>query len=1701
MATKVFVHENVPDRSLFLDGLRSDVSVLEFDAIAVDAMRVGFVWENSRIMRTIPFGSNVHPEFTWFSQEIIDFFHLNSSLTIDLITCNLGENVEFLEELERIKILFPLIVFHYSLDETGNREGNWIMESSGLDIKPIYFTEGIDEWKHTLMLSFANIIYNKKPITFYSPGTIKGISNSGYTGTDISNVITVCANISAYAALKSNGSVVTWGDSIRGGDSSNVSLSNVKKLFYTYGAFAALKNDGSVVTWGQGAGGNSLSVSGNLMSGVVNIFSNQVAFAALKSNGSVVTWGNPNNGGSSSSVSNNLLSGVIKIVSTYTAFAALKSDGTVVTWGSASMGGDSSGVSLNLTNVTNIFATVDSFAALKSNGSVITWGDQSAGGNSSSVSSDLTSNVVDIIGTYSGFSAFKSDGSVISWGSVVDFSTAVRSSISSDVISVIGNVGAFAALKQNGSVVTWGGAGYGGDSSTVSSDLSSNVVKIFNNGTTFAALKSNGSVVTWLPTNTNGGNSNSVSLTSNVINIFSSSNAFAAVKSDGSVATWGNTVYGGIASGQNITYLFEGDSNFVHISTPSQIPLVPYFMAKSDGSINILQTDYNIANITSYQYKFTHDSDNWININQYTRNITGLSVSTTYNLYLRAINSIAPGDNNSFLVKTNSSGQLKINVYVTTTILASIPSQSSITSLIISPTSFNYAQRTGTVTLTLGSTSSLTSSSILNNFQINPSNSGSISNVTIDSSSNQISISGQMIPPPTNFTSNTLTVTGQTGSNVFKNGTYIASSSSSFSSSYLAYKAFNGPTGTFWHCGYSGNNGYTQMPYNPSYIGGGSGATYYSTTIDSVSYPGEWIQIQFPFQFFLSSYSLYPSEGNLNKSFKLFYIAGSNNGTTWNMVNIQNLSSQPSTLLTTFTVTTNNSYSYYRLIINKTFGDNVAELNQWNLFANSQSVTTATFTANTNMNTNCTITASGDIYSNSVTTSPFSINTITPTPMSISTPNLTYLNPSGQLRLMFATTLLADLSLNNFTSSDLTFSNFTKTNSTTYDLSVNLSTEFTGTKRIVYSYFDTIQNIDISCSTLKPRISSSTPFSDPLLTSALRTNTIQLQLNRNVIGDLNASYFTNIDSNISVLSVSKVTDLCYNIVVSTTGDYLSSKKFTYSHLGITSDISFNVDTQDTRITPTINKLSFVNVNKTIGYSSATLINPTTDSTGVWSYTSSNPSVVTVSGSIVTILSIGVSTITATLASTTNYKPYTNTDITMQFTVRDRDTPSIGSFEIPDQLLSSQTYTIQNPTKPLDHSGSWVYSSANDSIVTISGNIIHLNRKGIVKITASLSQNEDYKSISLNTKLFITSVAADPSSNFTFINTDTIANAFTSTVLNNIPVSSGSATISSSVLTSANVQTTQVLGGNSEQKQANRDLLIDTLFNVLDPSVKSVEIPKEFIYVPPQIPPSVSSVKVFTSEGSTASQPLTIDSSNIPQNQALFCPLKTDTEVMKLNGSGVFQNDTITIQRSIGDTYSATTYDSVLHNTVTKVYNKGDFIIFAGLVIVLGSITVSNFPYPLSNICFPAGEMVLTDSGYKPIERVKKGIDTIRGETIVEVTATRTHDKTLVQIEKNAIIAGVPNKRTLVSNNHKLRFKGKMVTASQLVGRRGVISVPYSGQPLYNILLEKGSKMIVNGMIAETLSPKNNIALLYEYLNESKNIALIESYNQTYKKSK
>jgi hypothetical protein len=59
-------------------------------------------------------------------------------------------------------------------------------------------------------------------------------------------------------------------------------------------AFAALKADGSIVTWGGSSTGGKKTPNGK---DYIKIYSNTNAFAALKADGSIVAWGDSFAGG------------------------------------------------------------------------------------------------------------------------------------------------------------------------------------------------------------------------------------------------------------------------------------------------------------------------------------------------------------------------------------------------------------------------------------------------------------------------------------------------------------------------------------------------------------------------------------------------------------------------------------------------------------------------------------------------------------------------------------------------------------------------------------------------------------------------------------------------------------------------------------------------------------------------------------------------------------------------------------------------------------------------------------------------------------------------------------------------------------------------------------------------------------------------------------------------------------------------------------------------------------------------------------------------------------------------------------------------------------------------------------------------------------------------------------------------------------
>ena len=121
-------------------------------------------------------------------------------------------------------------------------------------------------------------------------------------------------------------------------------------------AFAVILGDGSVVTWGDGDCGGDTSTVQDQLKNVQQIQASRRSFAAILADGSVVTWGSASYGGDSSAVQDQLKNAQ-QIQSCQLAFAAILADGSVVTWGSASYGGDSSAVQDQLRNVQQIQAS------------------------------------------------------------------------------------------------------------------------------------------------------------------------------------------------------------------------------------------------------------------------------------------------------------------------------------------------------------------------------------------------------------------------------------------------------------------------------------------------------------------------------------------------------------------------------------------------------------------------------------------------------------------------------------------------------------------------------------------------------------------------------------------------------------------------------------------------------------------------------------------------------------------------------------------------------------------------------------------------------------------------------------------------------------------------------------------------------------------------------------------------------------------------------------------------------------------------------------------------------------------------------------------------------------------------------------------------------------------------------------------------
>ena len=189
---------------------------------------------------------------------------------------------------------------------------------------------------------------------------------------------------------------------------------------------------------------------------------------------------------------------------------------------------------------------------------------------------------------------------------------------------------------------------------------------------------------------------------------------------------------------------------------------------------------------------------------------------------------------------------------------------------------------------------------------------------------------------------------------------------------------------------------------------------------------------------------------------------------------------------------------------------------------------------------------------------------------------------------------------------------------------------------------------------------------------------------------------------------------------SASGGYGSSTlTMTLTILGATAAIGDFKDVTYTKTASTSNTLS--------------IFAPTSSSPGSWSFSSSDPTVasITSSGNIgsITVYKSGKTTITASQAVSGNYSAASKT---MVLTVN--SAPTYSTLEDLQKVVGDIPQTILPPTST--SAGAWTYTSSDHEVVSITGQKLNFGNAGTVVITLTQAANDFWLSGSTTFKVTV-----------------------------------------------------------------------------------------------------------------------------------------------------------------------------------------------------------------------------------------------------------------------------------------------------------------------------------------------------------------------------
>jgi len=203
-------------------------------------------------------------------------------------------------------------------------------------------------------------------------------------------------------------------------------LSDVVDVAVSQDYGLALKSDGTVVSWGSNSFGATAVPAG--LTDVVGISANWYHAVAVKSNGTVVAWGGQNSGDARGIAVPSDLNTAIEVVASFSGSLALKADGTVRGWGSL--------VNAGFSDIASIKGS-DGSIALTKGGLIVAPGSYYLAAG--------ISDVVQISGGGDLGLALNRDGTVVGWGTNFYSASHVPSNLS-NVLAVAAGQNFSAAL-------------------------------------------------------------------------------------------------------------------------------------------------------------------------------------------------------------------------------------------------------------------------------------------------------------------------------------------------------------------------------------------------------------------------------------------------------------------------------------------------------------------------------------------------------------------------------------------------------------------------------------------------------------------------------------------------------------------------------------------------------------------------------------------------------------------------------------------------------------------------------------------------------------------------------------------------------------------------------------------------------------------------------------------------------------------------------------------------------------------------------------------------------------------------------------------------------------------------------------------------------------------------------------------------------